>query len=156
MPCYYRRCCGVTLIELLTTLSVAAILATIAAPSFSALIADQRAKSAASSLYVSLSRARSEAMMRNVGVTLSPKNNAWANGWQLIDARHPQNPLEVKDAMPGLSITGPASLTYHRSGMIDGSVTHTFLVTASGHAGATRCISVEPGGRPYLKAGTSC
>lgn len=151
-----RQCCGFTLIELLVTLSIAVILATMAAPSFSALIASQRTKSAASSLYASLSRARSEAMMRNTGVMLAPQNSAWANGWQLTDLRRPDIALEMKDAMSGLSISGPASLTYRPSGKIDGSTTHTFLVTASGQASAAQCVSVDPGGRPYLKAGASC
>lgn len=154
-----RRCRlarGITLIELLATLAVAVILASVAAPSFSALIAGQRAKSAASSLYASLARARSEAMMRNAGVTIAPKNGAWMNGWQITDSRFPQNALEVRDAIPGLSITGPASLSYQRSGKVDGNSTLTFLVAAQGYASATQCISVDPGGRPYLKAAESC
>jgi len=52
------------MVELLVTLAVATILATVAIPSFSGLIASQRAKTAASELFASLLKARSDAISR--------------------------------------------------------------------------------------------
>src|ERR1700712_3687111 len=81
-----RNAAGFTLIELMVTVSIVAILALIAGPSLSGLIATQRIKAVAADLYVALSKARSEALKRNVNVTLSPKTaNTWQAGWEIRD-----------------------------------------------------------------------
>src|SRR5258708_33378493 len=67
-----RRSAGFTVVELVVTISIAAILTTVAVPSFSGLIASQRAKTVASELFASLLKTRAEAIMRNANVTVSP------------------------------------------------------------------------------------
>ena len=56
---------GFTAIELMVTVAIVAVLATLAAPSFRQLIATQRVKSVASALNESLWVTRSEALKRN-------------------------------------------------------------------------------------------
>src|SRR5450756_2718617 len=75
---------GFTMIELLVVIAIAGILAALAAPSFSDLIASKRAQAVASELYVALLKARSEAVTRNANVTLAPTTTTggWRNGWQ--------------------------------------------------------------------------
>ena len=62
---------GVTAIELMIVVAIAAILATLAAPSFQSLLDRQRVRSAASNLGVDIQYARSEAVRRNAPVTVS-------------------------------------------------------------------------------------
>lgn len=80
---------GFTLIELMVTVSVAAILATIAAPSFTSFIQNTSQSSAFSQLQGDLNRARSEAIKRNVrmlvcnsttGTSCSTATD-WGSGW---------------------------------------------------------------------------
>ncbi|MGO4611334.1 Tfp pilus assembly protein FimT/FimU, partial [Variovorax sp. 2RAF20] len=59
---------GFTLIELLVTLTVPSIIAFAAAPSFSSLIATQRARNASLDLSAALTLTRSEAVKRNSSV----------------------------------------------------------------------------------------
>lgn len=71
---------GFTLVELLTTLLVLAILATMAAPSFRSFIAGQRVRNAASDLASAFTLMRSEAVKRN-GITTLSANGTWSAGW---------------------------------------------------------------------------
>lgn len=56
---------GVTLIELMITLFIMALLLTFALPAFTELLAESRLKAATSTLYLKLYQARSEAIKRN-------------------------------------------------------------------------------------------
>ena len=79
---------GVTMIELVIGLTIAAILATIAAPSFSRFINDTRQSSTITELVSALNHARSEAIKRNTWVLVCPRDATgndcgtnWTNGW---------------------------------------------------------------------------
>ena len=87
-----RRNAGFTLIELVTTMSVAAILAGIAAPSFAGFVERQRASAAITSLMTHMSLARLSAITRNRRAVLCPSRNGescetstdWSAGWMLF------------------------------------------------------------------------
>ena len=66
---------GFTLIELMVTIAVLAIIVGIAAPSISTQLANQRVKSTASMLENALKESRTESVIRRQEVTLSYKNN---------------------------------------------------------------------------------
>ena len=141
---------GFTLIELLMTVAIAAILVSLAAPSFVRLIADQRAKAAATDLVTALNVTRSEAIKHNQNVTLQPKSGDWANGWQVKD---PDGGADLLDAnATGVPITGgPGSVIYNSGGRLAGAVAApTFLIGESGMP--QRCLSVDLSGRPRITA----
>lgn len=81
---------GFTVMEILVSLSVVAILAAIAAPSFQGFINEQRLGSTMSELANDLNLARGEAIKRNARVLLCARNSAgtgcasapdWQSGW---------------------------------------------------------------------------
>ena len=146
---------GFSLTELVVTVSVAAILMTVAVPSFNGVIANQRAKTLASSLYATLSKARSAALTLNGNVTLQPKAGGWGNGWQMLDANN--NVLDDYTATSGITIAGPALITYRSSGRLPAGAVPMFQIsTSSGGSMNYQCVSVELSGRPYMSATQTC
>jgi len=142
--------------ELAVAVSIAAILATLAVPSFNNLVASQRAKTTASELFASLLKTRSEAIMRNASITLGPTNGSWSNGWQIKDSATPANVLDDRGAPTGVTITAP-SVTFSPSGRVQAGTTPTFLIsTTSGSSTNYQCISLDLGGRPNIQAASSC
>lgn len=80
---------GFTLVELMVTLSIVVILATLAVPSFRALIASTRMTSQANEFVAMLAFTRSEAVKRNARVTMCKSSDStsctttgtWAQGY---------------------------------------------------------------------------
>ena len=88
----HRRHAGFTLIELAVTTAVMALLAGIALPSMNALVEQQRASAAASSLMTHMQLARIAAVSRNRRTVLCPTPDGtacasgtdWSQGWMLF------------------------------------------------------------------------
>ncbi len=78
---------GFTLIEILITLSVGAILAMMAAPSMTESIENSKIKTLSGEFTVALYLAQSEAIKRGIQVSIKPKfrrNNEWKTGWNIF------------------------------------------------------------------------
>ncbi len=149
-----RRSAGFTMAELLVTVSIAAILAVVAVPSFSRLTASQRTKALASELRAALLDTRSEALRLNQPVTLSAKAGGWNAGCQILDVNGAV--LEDRGPAPGVSVTpAPATVTYNPSGRLPTGTAPPILVISAATASTTnsQCVSVDLGGRPYVQAG---
>ena len=75
---------GFTLIELMVTIAIAAIVLGIAIPSFSSTITSNRLTTSANELVTALNLARSEAVKRGQHVVVRKTNTNWENGWQVF------------------------------------------------------------------------
>lgn len=78
---------GFTLIELMITITVMAILIGVAVPSFQVLIQNHRAATTANQLITGLLFTRSEAVKRGAEVSLCPLSGGWSGnsgGWQAM------------------------------------------------------------------------
>lgn len=101
---------GVTLIEMMVTLAVAAILLAAAVPSFSALLQNNRAAAQVNELVAAIHAARGEAIKRGFPVTVCASSNqsscsggsSWTSGWIVFQDQvatgSPQTPLGADDA----------------------------------------------------------
>jgi type IV fimbrial biogenesis protein FimT len=93
---HMKRMQGVTLLELMIVISIIGVMASIAAPSMTAFINQTRLNSVLSLLRNDLQTARSEAIKRNIRVTVCASNatqtdcggnRSWAtNGWLICPA----------------------------------------------------------------------
>ncbi len=77
------RFTGVSLIELMTVLSVSAIVLSLAVPAMGHWLRDIEVRSSASTLLAALQSARAEAIARNANVRLSLSDTLGTPGWQV-------------------------------------------------------------------------
>ncbi|QEL64290.1 type IV fimbrial biogenesis protein FimT [Oryzomicrobium terrae] len=148
-----RARAGFTLIEMMVALAVLAILIGIGVPSFSELIASQRARAATSALHDGLMLARSEAIKRNISVSL--KTTDLAAGWTIIykDASNNDVTLRSEPATPGLTFNPAApTISYNGFGRLSAGANTKITVTARGSS-KTRCVTVDTVGRPQISDG---
>ena len=97
-----RAAAGFTMIELVVTMTVAAILVAIGIPAMQTFIQNGRNSSQAAAMVIMLTYARNEALKRDVagGVTVCPSADGqncdpagnWANAWIVPDPVTPANP----------------------------------------------------------------
>ncbi|MGQ9685303.1 MAG: GspH/FimT family pseudopilin [Thiobacillaceae bacterium] len=169
-----RRQSGVTLIELLVTISIAAILMAIAVPGFQDFFRRNRLDSATSDLMATLNYARSEAIRRGVPVSVCRSSNGescsggWQEGW--IVFTNPDNDdtvdageeiLRVHQALPnGITLNANTNFTTRITYRSDGRITNTvggtfFFCPASGTTDA-RQIVVNGAGRARIEHAATC
>ena len=142
---------GFTLVELVVTIAIVGILASVAIPSFSSSIATSRARSVATDLYMSLVKARSEAVKRNTAVTVSPAESGWNKGWTIYPTNAASKVLENHTITAAVTITGPGSVRYNSSGRTTGAVSFNISATM-GAATAERCVAISLSGLPTIKS----
>lgn len=139
--CYWdrrlRKQNGFTLVELMVTIAILAIVLTIATPSFTNIILNNRIDSIAHELHGSLQLARSEAVKRKGAVRVCRSNadmddcaegSDWSVGWLILSKD--DEVLKVWQEVQGSSVTGPSeAVMFYGSGMTN--TEEEFSVTAS-------------------------
>jgi type IV fimbrial biogenesis protein FimT len=136
---------GFSLIELMITVSVLAILLGLGLPQFSQLIATQRQRTAASELFDSLAFARSEAVKRNADVTVSADD--LAGGWSVV--LDDDTVLRSQPASPGVGFNPTAlAAVFNPQGRLKSGAS-SVEVTSSG-ASACRLVTIASNGRPHV------
>lgn len=146
---------GFTMVELMVVVGIMGILMAIAAPAFSSFIANQRVRDTASDLVTVFLRARSEALTRNVSVSVVPVSGTsdWATGWNVPNPAYAGKYIDQHGPATGVTVTG--------SGLAAGTVAYTNVgrigssaqldISATG-ATMARCVTVEIVGRPKVKS----
>lgn len=94
---------GFTLIELMVTIGILAIIMALAAPSFTETINKRRLAAAASSIHLGLQRAKSEAIKQNMKVTLDMDTADWCFG---IVAKPAINSCDCTAETPDCTVNG--------------------------------------------------
>ena len=159
---------GVTLLELMMTVAIVAILGALAAPSFKTMIQANRTRTVASELMGMLNLARSEAARRGQPVSICPSSDGsscsstgkgWDNGWiafvnedgisegasaardsdeLLLQAR--QNLPAGVTVRPNSNFT--SGITFLRTGLVWGLGTGTFAICANGALDKSQAVLV--------------
>jgi type IV fimbrial biogenesis protein FimT len=165
-----------TMIELLTTLAVAAVLASFAGPSISTMIQNNRITSNANDMLADFAMARSEAAKRGFRVVIckaDPTQSTptcsgsynWQDGWIVyVDANSNGNlesteeVLRTHDPLPTGTVITPsntsAAYTVKPVGTVTPVSTFTICDNRSGQFG--RQLSIAATGRPSITSGIQC
>jgi len=145
---------GFTIAELLIVVTIMGIIGAIAAPSMADMIRVQRLRTATFDIYAALNLARSEAIKRNVPVTITPNNGNWAEGWITKDARNQVvQRQEAYNSCSTCTLSGPANVVYTASGRLTSSTGQFALSATNLSADKYRCIKVALSGRPITLEG---
>jgi type IV fimbrial biogenesis protein FimT len=174
-----RSLCGFTLVEMMITVMVMAILLAIAVPSFRNMVINNQVRTFGYNLYSSLLLSRSEAIKRNTNVTVCASSNgtsctgSWSQGW-ITFVGSPSTVGTVVQHMGtqngSFSLSGlPIGIYYDSQ-----SASHSCISTVSCALSSTSlaicpvsaststpcwCISLSPYGTPMIDKssnGTSC
>lgn len=144
---------GFTLIELMVTLAVLAVLVGIAIPSFNEFSLGSRLRSYANSLAASAQLARSEAIKRSRSVTLCASSNgsscggSWAQGWIVLAEG---NVLHRQEALAsGYLVTSAdlSSITFTPSGVGATQAALRFCRATPAAGNQERVVSISATGR---------
>lgn len=148
-----NRISGFTLIELMVTVAVLAILVTVAIPNYQAFVVNSRMTAQANDFLASLNLARSEAVKRNAPVSMNAVGGDWASGWEIVDAGG--NVLKVHPALEGASsLDGDATTITFQSNGQAGTTTFN-LCNPDTSIAPGRDIEIEVSGRAsVVKPGT--
>ncbi len=145
----HRRALGLTLVELMVTLSVLAIVVALAAPSFNDSLPRTRVKSQGSDVVNLLALAKSESLKRNqvtTTVTVSNSGATWevATEWQAQDgSKERRSVVNVNDVKMVNPTTASSTLTADFRGLFSG-----FVSTNNCGTGDT-CIQLRSPGDKY-------
>ncbi len=142
---------GFTLVELMITLVIAAILLTIAVPSFTSIIQNNRAAAQANEFLTALAVARSEAIKRGRTVTITADTaTEWADGWTTTSADGTTLYVNAGfDSGGSLTNTGNvATVAFTSRGFLTGGLAIIFSSTIPDCTGdQLRTITIDPSGR---------
>jgi len=141
---------GFTAIELMTVVTILAVLAAIAAPSMRELVLTSRVRAAASELHATLVRARSEAITRNAQIDVVPAAGGWANGWQLLAGATPLESRPVLEAVEAVP-AAPATISYRVDGRISAGQQVIVFSVPSAAAVKARCVTLDASGRASVR-----
>ncbi|WP_434027681.1 GspH/FimT family pseudopilin [[Pseudomonas] boreopolis] len=123
-----RRIGGFTLVELMVTVAVLAILSAIAYPSFQGVIRSNRVATTTNELIASVSLARAEAVRNNRGSSICASASGlgcdgnWADGWIVFSDRNGNGTVDADEAVLRYSqgrsdmlVSGPANFVHFDS-----------------------------------------
>lgn len=141
---------GFTLVELMVVVVILSTLLGIGVPLFEYFIKDQRVKTTASDMLISLILTRSEAVKRNESVVLTAYEDGWSDGWFIPSPTAGAQDIYNHLQSGTVTITGPDEVQVTPMGRVPLTPTFKISVGADGEK-PFRCLFVQLDGRVEMK-----
>ncbi|MCC6714878.1 MAG: GspH/FimT family pseudopilin [Gammaproteobacteria bacterium] len=148
---------GFTIVELMITILVLAVLISLGAPNLQQLIINNRLTTEVNSLVAGLQYARSEALRRNEVVTIGAASTDWSNGWSVWLDTDADNAVDGTETLlraqsaqasgytikpPSSVTTSPAALRFNPNGTVANASPLITEVCKSGVVGRVVTVSL--------------
>ena len=136
---------GFTLVELMVTVAVIAVILVIGVPSIANMKRSGDLITTSKELVTALNYARAEAVRQGLDIGVNPISGSWANGWQVEISGTAIR--EFGAPPPGSSValtTGSAPVTFAGMGNV---VTKSCLDVSVTGSSAVRSVPISPAGR---------
>ncbi|WP_417546107.1 GspH/FimT family pseudopilin [Marinobacter sp.] len=151
-----KQSLGFTLIELMVTLALVAVIAAFAIPSFTTMIANSRLVSTSNDIVGALSYARSEAIKTGRRVSVNPTDGAnWANGMSVWIDNNSNGSMQDSEelrrttgAAGAVTITSSSNFAFSGGGLLSNSsaeVTIQVCDNRSGESGSKIIVTLGGG-----------
>lgn len=146
---------GFTLVEVITVVSIMAIVAVSVTPSFQSFIAGQRVKAAAFDLTAALLLARNEALKRNGSVKVVRAGSNWNTGWNVAIVADDTSLGAHNGFDSSLNFGGaPDSIVFNANGRVSSPTSPVQIRLASSSASSNvRCIALSLSGQARSTVG---
>lgn len=151
----HKSLSGFTIVELMLSLAVAAVILTIGVPSFQGLIERNQLTSGINQFISSMSLARSEAIKRNQRVSICPSSNGetcsgnqYENGWIVFVDRNSNGSRQI-DVEELIWVSGslPDSMTLRGDGCCGNNIPYLASGEISGIAGNIHLCKGDDAGK---------
>lgn len=155
------RLCGFTLIEMMVAISIVAILASIAIPSFSDIMLTNKLRSYANDLVAGAHLARGEAIKSNAVVVLCASSNGtscsgdWKNGWIVLSASN--TVIQTWQAIDANYKIAPTATTvsFQPTGVGSTQVALTICRESPAAGSQERVVTISATGKPSVTKTTA-
>ena len=141
---------GFTLIELMVTIAVLAIIVGIAAPSISTQLANQRVKSTTATLANALKEAKAESIIRRQNISVTYSNNAQSSGTINV-ASIATYSYSIKSTITDSESKNP--VTFEPSKRVESTI---YTICDDNTAATPRQVSVSKLANISIKSGGTC
>lgn len=153
-----RAQAGFTAAEILVVIAIVGILAAIAIPSMSGLLATQAVRSASYELNADLLYARNEAIARGTSVTITGASSTdFKQGWTITEAAGGTTLRTQNGSSAKITFTGNANVyTFDKTGRVTAGAPAQWAIAPTDPAAQPyqkRCVKLDPSGRPRTNEG---
>ena len=145
MDRYRQKIPGFTLVELMVTVAVIAVVLVIGVPGIANMKRSSDLTTASKDLVAALNYARAEAVRQGLGIDINPISGSWANGWRVELGGTAIREFAAPPTGSSVALTtGTAPVTFAALGNAAAASCFDISVTGSSEV---RSVPISPSGR---------